>query len=156
MVVLKRPLPTRSTRVLLAVSMSVAAAIAVAAPNDETTRGDTRVVRMVAERFSFTPSEVTVDAGTVVEIHLTSEDTAHGFRIAGPRGVDVTIPKRNRGEVVVSFEAAEPGSYVFECSRMCGAGHSFMRGRIRVRPQSAGRPRSRKATVDRRSLGDGG
>lgn len=93
-----------------------------------------KVVHIVAERFSFTPSHITVTAGTVIEIRLTSEDTSHGFRIAGPRGVDVTIPKRNRGETVVIFEATEPGDYVFECSRMCGAGHSFMRGRIRVRP----------------------
>ena len=93
-----------------------------------------KVVHVVAERFSFTPSQITVTAGTVIEIRLTSEDTAHGFRIAGPTGVDVTIPKRNRGEMVVTFEATEPGNYVFECSRMCGAGHSFMRGRIRVRP----------------------
>jgi cytochrome c oxidase subunit 2 len=93
-----------------------------------------KVVHVVAERFMFTPSQITVAAGTVIEIHLTSEDTAHGFRIAGPRGVDVAIPKRNRGETVVTFEATEPGDYVFECSRMCGAGHSFMRGRIRVRP----------------------
>ena len=93
-----------------------------------------KVVHVVAERFQFTPSQITVTAGTVIEIRLTSEDTAHGFRIAGPNGVDVTIPKRNRGEMVVTFEATEPGNYVFECSRMCGAGHSFMRGRIRVRP----------------------
>jgi cytochrome c oxidase subunit 2 len=94
---------------------------------------DKKVVHVVAERFSFTPSEFTVEPGTTVEIRLTSEDTAHGFRIAGPSGVDVTIPKRGRGEAVVSFDAAEVGDYVFECSRMCGAGHSFMRGRIRVK-----------------------
>lgn len=81
----------------------------------------------------FTPSEFTVEPGTTVEIRLSSEDTAHGFKLAGPGGVDVTIPKRGRGEAVVSFEATEPGDYVFECSRMCGAGHSFMRGRIRVK-----------------------
>jgi cytochrome c oxidase subunit 2 len=95
----------------------------------------TKVVHIVAERFSFTPSAVKVDVGSRVEIRLMSEDTAHGFRIAGPQGVDVTIPKRGRGEIVVSFEATEPGDYVFECSRMCGAGHSFMRGRIRVKPR---------------------
>ena len=92
-----------------------------------------RVVHVVAERFQFTPSEIKVDAGTVIEIRLTSEDTAHGFKIAGPSGVDVTIPKRGRGEMVVTFEAAEPGTYVFECSRMCGAGHSFMRGQVKVK-----------------------
>jgi cytochrome c oxidase subunit 2 len=93
-----------------------------------------KVVHIVAERFTFTPSQITVIAGTTIEIRLTSEDTAHGFKIAGPDGVDVTIPKRNRGEMVVTYTPTEPGDYVFECSRMCGAGHSFMRGRIRVRP----------------------
>jgi heme/copper-type cytochrome/quinol oxidase subunit 2 len=92
-----------------------------------------KVVHIVAERFAFAPSHITVEPGTVVEIRLTSEDTAHGFRMAGPNGVDVTIPKRGRGEIVVPFEATQPGDYVFECSRMCGAGHSFMRGRIRVK-----------------------
>jgi cytochrome c oxidase subunit 2 len=92
-----------------------------------------RVVHITAERFSFTPSDITVDQGTVVELRLTSEDTAHGFRLSGPRQVDVAIPKRGRGDVRVVFEAAEPGTYTFECSRVCGAGHSFMRGRIRVR-----------------------
>jgi heme/copper-type cytochrome/quinol oxidase subunit 2 len=45
----------------------------------------------------------------------------------------VEIPKRGRGDVRVVFDAAEAGTYVFECSRICGAGHSFMRGRLRVR-----------------------
>jgi cytochrome c oxidase subunit II len=98
--------------------------------------GSKKVVHIVAERFTFMPSHITVEPGTMVEIRLTSEDTAHGFKIAGPRGIDVTIPKRGRGEIVVPFEATEPGDYVFECSRMCGAGHSFMRGRIRVKARS--------------------
>jgi heme/copper-type cytochrome/quinol oxidase subunit 2 len=97
---------------------------------------DRRTIDMVAERFLFLPSEVTVDAGTTLEIRLTSEDTDHGFRIIGT-DVDVIIPKRGRGEAVVVFEAKEPGDYTFECSQICGAGHSFMRGRIRVRPRAA-------------------
>jgi cytochrome c oxidase subunit 2 len=91
-----------------------------------------RVVHVVAERFLFTPSEITVAAGTRLEIRLTSEDTDHGFRIVGPGDIDVVIPKRGRGEAVVVFEANEPGDYRFECSQLCGAGHSYMRGRIRV------------------------
>ena len=91
-----------------------------------------RVVRVTAERFAFTPSEVKVAPGTSIEFRLKSEDTSHGFRIIG-QSVDIAIPKRGRGELVVPFEATEPGDYVFECSRMCGAGHSFMRGVIRVR-----------------------
>ena len=56
-----------------------------------------QVVRVTAERFSFTPSEISVAPGTEIEFHLTSDDTAHGFHILG-QGVDLTIPKRGRGE----------------------------------------------------------
>lgn len=91
-----------------------------------------QVVRVTAERFTFTPSEIRVAPGTVIEFHLTSYDTAHGFRILG-QPLDLTIPKRGRGEATVRFTPPAPGEYVFECSRMCGAGHSFMRGVISVK-----------------------
>jgi cytochrome c oxidase subunit 2 len=97
-----------------------------------------RSVRMSAERFLFTPSEVTVAPGTEIEFHLSSEDTAHGFRILG-HPVETVIPKRGRGETTVRFKPPGPGTYVFECSRMCGAGHSFMRGTIVVREPSGRR-----------------
>ena len=92
---------------------------------------DRQVVSIVAERFSFTPSEIEVTAGTTLELRVRSEDTMHGFRIVG-RGVNVAVPKRRQGEAVVLFEAREVGRYRFECSRMCGAGHNFMRGAIVV------------------------
>ena len=91
-----------------------------------------QVVRVTAERFMFTPSEVTVTPGTEIEFQLTSEDTSHGFRILG-QSVEIAIPKRGRGAATVKFKPPEPGTYIFECSRMCGAGHSFMRGTIRVK-----------------------
>jgi cytochrome c oxidase subunit 2 len=88
-----------------------------------------RTVDIAAERFSFTPSEVKVPVGTKLTIRLTSDDTAHGFRIIG-EGVNVEIPKRSRGTVTVTFTPEKAGRYTFECSRLCGAGHSFMRGQI--------------------------
>lgn len=95
-----------------------------------------KVINVVAERFSFTPSEISLEQGTVVEMRITSEDTTHGFKVIGPNGptgINVEVPKRGRGEVRVTFEATERGTYVFECSHVCGAGHGFMRGTIRVR-----------------------
>ena len=89
-----------------------------------------QVVRIVAERFTFTPSRIEVAVGTTVEIHIRSEDTDHGFHIVGGR--NVIIPKRRFGEAVVVFEADEPGTYRFECSKFCGAGHNFMNGEIIV------------------------
>ena len=91
-----------------------------------------RIVNVTAERFSFFPTELTVEMGTEIEFRLKSDDTAHGFRILG-QSVDVVIPKRGRGETSARFAPPAPGTYVFECSRMCGAGHSFMRGTLKVR-----------------------
>lgn len=96
-----------------------------------------RVVHITAERFAFTPSEITVDAGEEIELRLTSDDTAHGFRIART-AINIVIPKRGHRETVTTLRLTEPGRYEFECSRMCGAGHNFMRGTIVVRDRRDG------------------
>ena len=88
-----------------------------------------QVVEIDAERFSFSPSELRVKADTPVEFRLRSDDTDHGFRIIGT-DINVTIPKRGRGVATVSFVPPKAGRYVFECSKVCGAGHAFMRGTL--------------------------
>jgi cytochrome c oxidase subunit 2 len=88
-----------------------------------------QTVDIAAERFSFTPSEVKTRVGTKLTIRLTSDDTAHGFRIIGSH-VNIEIPKRGRGVTTVSFTPEAAGRYTFECSKLCGAGHGFMRGVI--------------------------
>ena len=89
----------------------------------------TQVVEIDAERFSFSPSEIRVKAETPVEFRLRSDDTDHGFRIIGT-DINLTIPKRGKGTATVTFTPPKPGRYVFECSKVCGAGHSFMRGTL--------------------------
>ena len=88
-------------------------------------------IRVTAERFSFTPSLIKVAAGTIVEIVAESEDTTHGFHLADA-GIDEQIPARGKGELRLRFEATQAGTYFFECSRPCGAGHNTMRGTIIV------------------------
>ena len=90
-----------------------------------------QTIDVAAERFSFTPSELKTSVGTTLTIRLSSDDTAHGFRIIGTN-VNVEIPKRSRGTVTVSFTPEKAGRYTFECSKLCGAGHDFMRGEIVV------------------------
>jgi cytochrome c oxidase subunit II len=92
------------------------------------TSQETQVIEITAERFSFNPSEIRVKAGTPLEIRLTSEDTMHGFHILGT-DIDLELPKRGRGVASVMFQPTA-GRYTFECSRLCGAGHAFMRGVI--------------------------
>ena len=96
-----------------------------------------RVIRVTAERFTFTPSRIVVSPGDTIEFRLASDDTAHGFRISGT-DVNVVIPKRGMPETSVTMTAPAPGRYTFECTRMCGAGHNFMRGELIVRDQSKG------------------
>jgi cytochrome c oxidase subunit II len=127
--------------VLMGYATGLAIAVAVLIPvADAGSQTQRRVVRVSAERFAFTPSEIVVDAGEEIELRIKSDDTAHGFRIAGT-SVNVVIPKRGRGEISVPFRAPEPGRYLFECTRMCGAGHHFMRGELVVRDPAARKTR---------------
>ena len=72
----------------------MAACFAVAG-QDQTQRKPDRVISIVAERFTFNPSKITLKQGDLVEFVLTSEDTDHGFRIHGAN-VDLTIPQRGK------------------------------------------------------------
>jgi cytochrome c oxidase subunit 2 len=90
-----------------------------------------KVISIVAERFTFSPSRIKVKQGALIEFVLTSDDTDHGFRIPSAN-IDVAIPQQGRGEVRVRFVARQKGTFSFECSRPCGAGHNLMRGTIMV------------------------
>lgn len=114
--------PLRATVLLFVVLLVAWGGITVAGE-------DRRVIGVSAERFQFTPSRIEVAVGEEVVLELRSEDTYHGFRLPST-GLNVTIPSRGQGNVRILFNAQEPGSYVFECSRPCGAGHTMMRGVI--------------------------
>jgi cytochrome c oxidase subunit 2 len=118
---------------------SLAVIAVVIASTDAESQSAPRIIRVSAERFAFTPSEIVVEPGEEIELRIKSDDTAHGFRIAGTN-VNVVIPKRGKGDISVSFRAPEPGRYPFECTRMCGAGHNFMRGELVVRDSKKSRP----------------
>lgn len=107
------------------------AAIVIGAPARRSSAAaaqDVQVIEIVAERFSFTPSQIRVKAGALLEIRLRSDDTVHGFHLAGT-DIDIEVPGRGRGEATVMFQP-QAGRYTFECSHVCGAGHAFMRGVI--------------------------
>ena len=91
-----------------------------------------RTIDITASRFEFWPSEISVAEGEAVEFRITSEDTVHGFRIVG-NGLNLVVPKRGKGVAVARFTGTQAGRYTFECNRMCGAGHNFMRGVLVVR-----------------------
>jgi cytochrome c oxidase subunit 2 len=118
----------------VAISLLLAVAGAATSPGAVAAQ-ERQVVEMVAERFTFTPSRIEIPVGTTVEIHIRSQDTNHGFHLVN--GPNVIVPKRRQGEAVVLFEAEVAGVYEFECSKLCGAGHNFMKGEIVVTEEAA-------------------
>jgi cytochrome c oxidase subunit II len=128
MVVLMSSLSTRSRFFLTLVAI---AATTAGASTPGPAAAQENVIEIVAERFSFSPSEFRVKAGAPVQIRLRSDDTDHGFRILDT-DINARIPKRGKGMVTVTFQPPSAGRYTFECSHVCGAGHSFMRGTIVV------------------------
>jgi heme/copper-type cytochrome/quinol oxidase subunit 2 len=60
------------------VTVSVVALVLTASPDGQTA---TKTLDIVAERFSFTPSDIVVEPGTALELRITSEDTIHGFKV---------------------------------------------------------------------------
>ena len=118
----------RSLALVLMTGMVMAERVALPAGASAQAGQDARVIEIAAERFTFTPSEIRVKAGTRLEIRLQSDDTAHGFHIVGT-DVEIELPKRGRGVANVTFQP-QAGRYSVECSRVCGAGHEFMRGVI--------------------------
>jgi cytochrome c oxidase subunit II len=85
---------------------------------------------IVARIFSFTPSTITVPAGTQVTFYATSPDVVHGFFIADTAVNMMVIP----GWVSsASHRFMKRGTYLLMCNEYCGAGHHFMSGTIEVK-----------------------
>jgi cytochrome c oxidase subunit 2 len=128
-------------RIVIALALAGLPALGLSASLFSSAAGQDRPpqdVEIVAERFTFTPSEIKTTTGTSLRIRLLSDDTSHGFHIVGT-DVDLEIPKRGRGAATITFTPDKAGRYTFECSRLCGAGHSFMRGVIVVTDQQGER-----------------
>lgn len=83
------------------------------------------------QRFSFSPSTITVNNGDQVRFNVMSTDVTHGFSIQAYSINEIANP----GEVkTITFTANQPGQFTYSCSVFCGSGHSQMRGTFIVNP----------------------
>lgn len=92
----------------------------------------THRIEVIAKRFSFEPSEITVKKGEPVILVLTSEDAGHGLRFR-ELNVDLKTPK-NGGTAQVQFTPTVTGDFVGHCSVFCGTGHGSMTLSLHVVP----------------------
>ena len=112
-----------------ALAISAAPLLASVARSVPAQGGEAQVVRIVAQRFHYTPAEFRVKAGRPVVLEFTSVDFVHGFNMPDLK-VRADLPPGRVTRVEVS--AAMPGTYDFVCDNFCGDQHEEMHGRMIV------------------------
>jgi cytochrome c oxidase subunit 2 len=91
---------------------------------------DKPVVKIIAQRFHYTPAEIPLKAGEEYVVEITSLDFVHGFNLPDLKlRLDLVPGRVNR--TTVKFD--KPGTYDFLCDNFCGDGHEEMNGRFVVK-----------------------
>ena len=89
------------------------------------------LINILAKRFVYNPSEITVQKGQLVTIRMESLDVTHGLYIDG-YGIDIKARPGIIGKA--TFLADKPGRFTFRCSETCGEFHPYMIGYLNVEP----------------------
>jgi cytochrome c oxidase subunit II len=102
--------------------LSTLAAVVVAQPPE-------RIIKVVAKKFDFTPSEIHLKKGVPVALEFTTLDVVMGFN-APDFGVRSDIMPGTMSRV--RFTPDKVGEFPFHCDIFCGSGHEDMTGVITV------------------------
>ena len=87
------------------------------------------VIKIVAQRFRYTPNEIILKKGQAAVLEITSLDFVHGFNIPDLK-MRADLPPGKVTTLKVQF--MEAGKYDFLCDNFCGDGHEEMYGRFVV------------------------
>ena len=87
-------------------------------------------IEIHAKRFSFTPSEITVQKGETVRLTLISDDVTHELVIPGLQ-VRQEVSKGHPAEV--TFVPEKAGDFHGMCGHFCGSGHGSMTFTVHVK-----------------------
>jgi len=86
--------------------------------------------KIVAKRWDFEPSVITVNEGDTVKLSIESIDVTHGLFLSA-FGINERLKS---GEVIdIEFVADKRGTHSFFCSVPCGQGHGRMKGTLIVK-----------------------
>ncbi|WP_334156562.1 cupredoxin domain-containing protein [Oryzomicrobium sp.] len=123
-------------RKIIAVGAGILAALGllvganVAARNSTPAASQETVVKVVVQRFVFTPTEIVLRTGQPTVLEFQSLDFTHGFNIPDLK-IRADLPP---GQITrVHLTPLKPGVYDFLCDNFCGAGHEQMNGKIIVK-----------------------
>lgn len=108
----------------------IVAVFTLTAAHGQVDTNNERVVKVVAQRFHYTPDEIVLKAGEPTRLEFTSLDFVHGFNIPDLK-IRANLPP---GQVtVIHLTPLKAGVYDFLCDNFCGSGHEEMNGRIVVK-----------------------
>jgi len=105
------------------------AAVPLSGPRAVRAEAAPQKIQIVAERFHFTPAEVTVKEGVPVTIALTSKDAAHGLKF---KDFNVVLDVKKGETKEITFTPDKTGTFTAQCSVFCGSGHGAMKLSLRV------------------------
>ena len=88
-----------------------------------------RVISITAQRFSFSPNEITIKKGEEVTLVIQSKDVSHGLAIED-LGVKTIVKKGQSAEVKFTPDTA--GTFEGKCAHFCGSGHGSMTMTVHV------------------------
>jgi len=118
----QKSLRIAATIAVLAIGSLVTYVAAQAAPR-------TKVIKISAKRFDYTPGNLTLKKGEPVVFELTSRDVLMGFNLPDFNLRADMVP----GKVIrVSFVPDKTGTFTFLCDVFCGSKHEEMNGKITV------------------------
>ena len=118
---------TRRELIVRALGLGAVPLLAIAARGASAQAAEPQVVKLVAQRFTFTPREFRVKAGRPVVLEINSLDFVHGFNMPDLE-VRADLPP---GRVTrVELLPAKPGTYDFLCDNFCGDEHETMHARM--------------------------
>lgn len=108
---------------------------------------EVRELAIIAKRWDFFPSTITVKKDIPVRIFITSIDATHGFglqefdvfrEIAGKKQNGGLIKLQKGQLTIVTFTPVKTGEFDFFCTVRCGSGHGGMKGTVIVEEQPDG------------------
>ena len=105
------------------------AAAAVGALFGTVSRAEERVIKVLARKFEFVPSAITLKQGEPVVLELTTDDVTMGFYCKELNASAEMVPGK---PVRVRLVPERAGTYDFICDVFCGDGHEDMAGKLHV------------------------
>jgi cytochrome c oxidase subunit 2 len=105
-----------------ALALSSLAALALARPRP-------RVIKVVAKKFVFVPSEIRLKKGETVTLQLTAPEVPMGFSLPDFSLRADIIPGQ---PTTLQLTPDKAGSFIFLCDVFCGSGHEDMNGTLVV------------------------